>query len=425
MPPYEAPKGAPDIVPGAQKVPSELYHHVVRTGEDLFARYGYRLIVTPVFEDTALFQRSLAETSEMVNKEMYSFTDRGGRSLTLRPEGTAPVIRAVLEHNLHRAGLPLKLYYTAPSFRYEQPQAGRYRAFTQLGVEAIGSEEPVVDAEVIELGSRFYGGLGLQPELLLNTIGHPGCRAVYLPKLVEFLRSHFDELDEDCRRKIETNPLRTFDCKVPRDREILAEAPLITDYLCGSCADHFEAVQELLTSVGIKFQLDPRLVRGLDYYTRTTFVFIAAGLGAQDEVGGGGRYDGLSELLGGESLPGIGFGLGVERIVLALQADGIEAPDSLDVYVVAVGDEVRKRVFEIATGLRSAGWKTDFDQAARALKGQLKAADRAAAKFAVIVGERELADGRYTVRNMETGHEEPVLLDQLTDYLKDELNGPH
>jgi histidyl-tRNA synthetase len=415
---FEAPKGTLDILPGGSKVPSELYQHVVRTGEDLFQRYGYRLIVTPVFEDTDLFQRSLVETSEIVNKEMYSFTDRSGRSLTLRPEGTAPVLRAVLEHNLHKAGLPLKLFYTASSFRYEQPQSGRYRAFNQLGVEAIGSDEPVLDAEVIELASRLYEALGLQPELLLNSTGHPGCRGEYLPKLVEFLRAHFDELDEDCRRRTETNPLRTFDCKVPRDQEILADAPLITDYLCGSCADHFEAVQDILTSVGIKFQLNPRLVRGLDYYTRTTFTFVSSGLGAQDEVGGGGRYDGLSELLGGDPLPGIGFGLGIERIVLALQSEGIEFPSSIDVYVVSVGEEFRRKVFEIATGLRSAGWKTDFDQEGRALKRQLKVADKAGARFAVIVGEKELAAGKYTVRDMTSGEEVPVAQEQLTDFLR-------
>lgn len=418
---FEGPKGAPDILPGDDKLPSELYQRVVRTGEDLFSRYGYRLIVTPVFEDTALFQRSLIETSEIVNKEMYTFEDRGGRSLTLRPEGTAPVMRGVLEHNLHRAGLPVKLYYTASTFRYEQPQAGRYRVFNQLGVEAIGADGPDIDAEVIELAAKLYGALGLQPELILNSIGHPACRAEYLPKLVEFLRSHFDELCEDCRRRTETNPLRTFDCKVPGDREIMASAPLITDYLCGSCADHFDGVQNLLTSVGIKFRLEPRLVRGLDYYTRTTFTFLAAGLGAQDEIGGGGRYDGLSELLGGDPLPGIGFGLGIERIVLALRADGIEAPVGHDVYVAAAGDETRGKVFEIVTGLRSAGWAVEFDQTARSLKGQLRSADRIRARFTVIVGERELSEGRYTVRDMTTGEEQLVPQDQLTDYLRAQL----
>ena len=419
---FEGPKGAPDILPGDGKLPSELYQRVVRTGEDLFSRYGYRLIITPVFEDTALFQRSLIETSEIVNKEMYTFEDRGGRSLTLRPEGTAPVMRAVLEHNLHRAGLPVKLYYSASTFRYEQPQAGRYRVFNQLGVEAIGADGPDIDAEVIELAARFYGALGLQPELILNSIGHPACRAEYLPKLVDFLRSHFDELCEDCRRRTETNPLRTFDCKVPRDREIMGSAPLITDYLCGSCADHFDGVQNLLTSVGIKFRLEPRLVRGLDYYTRTTFTFLAAALGAQDEIGGGGRYDGLSELLGGDPLPGIGFGLGIERILLALRAEGIDAPIGHDVYVAAAGDESRVKVFEIVTGLRSAGWTVDFDQTARSLKGQLRSADRIQARFTVIVGERELSEGRYTVRDMTTGEEQLVPQDQLTDYLRAQLD---
>ncbi|MGH3369591.1 MAG: histidine--tRNA ligase, partial [Nocardioidaceae bacterium] len=348
---FEAPRGAPDILPPRAKV----HRRVVRTAEDLFARYGYRPIEPPIFEVTEVFERGLEAGSDIVTKEMYTFTDKGGRSLTLRPEATASVVRAVLEHGLDRGALPVKLSYSGPMFRHERPQAGRQRQFTQVGVEALGSPGPDIDAEVVELASAVLRDAGLDTTLQLNSIGHPACRAAYLPRLVAYLEANRERLCADCRRKIETNPLRTFDCRVPGDREVLRGAPLISDHLCDECREHFDAVQGLLKDGGVDFRLEPRLVRGLDYYTRTTFAYLAEGLGAQNEVGGGGRYDGLSEQLGGGPLPGIGFALGIDRIALALEAEGEETATGLDVYVASVGEEARRRAFVIATDLRRRG----------------------------------------------------------------------
>lgn len=416
MPTYKAPRGAPDLIPPR----AEQMQALVRTCEDLFKTYGYGRIDTPVFEDTALFERGLEENSDLVTKEMYTFSDRSDRSLTLRPEGTAPVIRAVLEHNLHKGRKPLKLYYTAPSFRYERPQAGRQRAFLQLGVEAVGSAGPEIDAEVIELGSAVFAKLGIEVKLLLNSIGHPECRAKYLPILTEYLEAHRDQLCEDCQRKIEKNPLRTFDCKVPSDRKIMASAPLITYYLCDDCAEHFEGVRRLLDHSGVVFNLEPRLVRGLDYYTRTTFAWVASGLGSQDEAGGGGRYDGLSELLGGPSLPGIGFGLGADRMLLALDKSGALTDVPLEVFVAHAGKEQLEHALKLASRLRGEGLSTDVDFDSRSLSSQFKAADRIGARHVVVVGERELSSGQYTVREMSSGVETPVPEGELVKFLKDE-----
>ncbi len=411
---FEAPRGAPDILPPRAKV----HRRVVRTAEDLFARYGYRPIEPPIFEVTEVFERGLEAGSDIVTKEMYTFTDKGGRSLTLRPEATASVVRAVLEHGLDRGALPVKLSYSGPMFRHERPQAGRQRQFTQVGVEALGSPGPDIDAEVVELASAVLRDAGLDTTLQLNSIGHPACRAAYLPRLVAYLEANRERLCADCRRKIETNPLRTFDCRVPGDREVLRGAPLISDHLCDECREHFDAVQGLLKDGGVDFRLEPRLVRGLDYYTRTTFAYLAEGLGAQNEVGGGGRYDGLSEQLGGGPLPGIGFALGIDRIALALEAEGEETATGLDVYVASVGEEARRRAFVIATDLRRRGLACDLDQDGRGLRTQLKAADRAGARHAVVVGERDLAEGGVTVRDMASGREERVPVDALAAHLE-------
>lgn len=390
---------------------------IVRSAEDLFRVFGYRRIDTPIFEDTALFERGLDETSDVVNKEMYTFPDRKGRSLTLRPEGTAPVMRAVLEHHLHRTAGLVKLYYTAPSFRYETPQEGRYRAFLQLGVEAIGSPGPEIDAEVIELGTRLFEAAGLKPELRLNSIGHPDCRAKYVPVLREYLESYRSGMSEDNQRKIQTNPLRTFDSKAPEDIEVMASAPLITLYLCDDCTAHFNGLRALLDQGGIAYTLDPRLVRGLDYYTRTTFAWIVPGLGAQNEGGGGGRYDGLSELLGGPPLPGIGFGLGADRILLAMEKAGVEADGGLDVFVAFAGKQGPAQALRVASQLRAAGLSTDLDFDARRTGAQFKAANRAGAKHVVVVGDREVQSGRYTVRDMTSGKETEIEESALVDFL--------
>jgi histidyl-tRNA synthetase len=409
------PRGAPDLLPPR----SALYDRIIEAAVRRFHLYGYRRIETPVFESTDVFERGLEEGSEIVTKQMYTFTDRGGRSLTLRPDMTAPVVRAILEHGLDRQRLPVKLYYVAPIFRQERPQAGRHRQFTQVGVEAVGSASAELDAEVIRLADDVYRDLGLDARLSLNSVGHPGCRAEYIPLLQEFLRAHADQLCEDCRKKIETNPLRTFDCKIEQDRAILKDAPYITDHLCDPCRDHYDSVKELIKELGVDFVEDPTLVRGLDYYTRTAFEFVASGLGSQDAVGGGGRYDGLAEQLGGSSLPGIGFGLGVERIALALERGGDEPEFSLDVFVVSVGDRGRRQALKVASMLRDAGISTDLDFAGRALKGQFKAADRARARWVVVIGDKELDAGRYTVRSMSSGQESSVAADELIGFIAD------
>ncbi|HEX2258405.1 MAG TPA: histidine--tRNA ligase [Actinomycetota bacterium] len=408
------PKGAPDLLPPK----SALYDRIIEAAVRRFRLYGYRRIDTPVFEATELFERGLDQASEIVTKQMYTFTDRGGRSLTLRPDMTAPVVRAVLEHGLDRQGLPVKLYYVAPIFRQERPQAGRQRQFTQVGVEAVGSPAPELDAEVVKLAADVYRDQELSTTLSLNSVGHPGYRAQYIPVLQEFLRERADRLCEDCRRKIETNPLRTFDCKVETDRAIMKEAPYITDHLCEPCRDHHDSVKQLLKELGVDFEEDPTLVRGLDYYTRTAFEFVASGLGSQDAVGGGGRYDGLAEQLGGPSLPGIGFGLGVERIALALASAGAEPEPLLDVFVASVGDRGRRQAFKVASMLRDAGMSADLDFAGRVLGGQFKAANRAGAEWVIVIGDKELDAGRYTVRRMSSGEESSVPQDELVGFLE-------
>ncbi|MEO7804661.1 MAG: histidine--tRNA ligase [Actinomycetota bacterium] len=409
----KAPKGAPDIVPPR----SAIYERVEAVASERFRRYGYRRIETPAFEHTELFERGLASGSDIVTKEMYTFEDKGGRSLTLRPDMTAPVVRALLENRLDKVGLPVKLYYVAPIFRHERPQAGRYRQFRQAGVELVGATSPEADAEVIELASSVFRSLGLtQVSLLLNSIGHAQCRALYLPRLVQFLEAHRGQLCEDCQRKIERNPLRTFDCKVEQDQKVMLDAPLITDSLCSDCKSHHDAVKSLLTDVGVAFIEEPRLVRGLDYYSRTTFEFTSQGLGSQNAIGAGGRYDGLAELLGGDDLPGIGFGLGVDRIVMLLE----EQPQAIRAFVVAVGEEARRAAFALVTRLREAGVSVDFDASGRGMKAQFKMADRLGAEKVVIIGEREIATGLYAVKDMVSGEQETIEADGVGNHLKEQ-----
>lgn len=411
----KAPKGAPDIIPPR----SSIYERVEKVAAERFRRYGYRRIETPVFEHTELFERGLTIGSDIVTKQMYTFEDKGGRSLTLRPDLTAPVVRAVLENHLDKAGLPVKLYYLAAVFRHERPQAGRYRQFRQAGVEVVGASTAEADAEVIELAHGVFRDLGLtQVTLLLNSIGHLECRGRYLPTLVQFLEARREQLCPDCQRKIERNPLRTFDCKVVRDREIMQKAPLITDYLCSDCKTHHEAVKSLLTQVGVSFIEDPRLVRGLDYYTRTSFEFIGEGLGSQDAIGAGGRYDGLSESLGGGHLPGVGFGLGVDRIAMLVEAGQSFTPPAIRVFVVAIGEDARRAAFPMVTQLRASGIAADFDLADRGMKGQFRSADRSGAPKVIVIGEREMATGSFTVKDMLSGEEETIMGDALVSYLK-------
>ena len=419
MPPpdetFRAPRGTRDLLPPE----SWVWQDVIRMALDSFARAGYAPAETPMFEHTDVFERGVGETSEVVNKQMYTFTDLGGRSLTLRPEGTAPVVRAVLEHRLDKGGLPIKLAYASPMFRQERPQKGRYRQFFQLGIEAIGSDSPSIDAEVVEIGMRFLTDAGVEPQLKLNSVGHPddSCRRGYLKVLVEFLRANRESLDPDDVERMDTNPLRTFDSKQEKTRRVMAEAPLITDNLCEDCRRHFDGVRAMLDGLGVAYELDPRLVRGLDYYTRTAFEYVSGDLGAQNALGGGGRYDGLSEALGGGHLPGIGFALGLDRIVLAAGAES-SAASRVDVFLVAVGDAAVKEGLAIVTRLRAAGIAADLDHESRGMKGQMKAANRSGARYAAILGDEELAAGEITLRDMSSGEQERVDIDALGERLR-------
>lgn len=412
---FRAPKGTYDLLPPA----SFGWQRIMRTAMDVFALSGYAPVETPIFEHTEVFERGVGEASEVVGKQMYTFIDRGDRSLTLRPEGTAPVVRAVLENNLHRGALPVKLAYAGPMFRQERPQKGRYRQFWQVGVEALGIDAPALDAEIIELGTRFLTGMGVEVELLLNSIGHfdPSCRGAYLEELKSFLRSRSDDLAEDDRERVDKNPLRTFDSKERATVAVMKDAPVITDHLCSGCAAHFDQVRGLLDDLEVTYKLEPRLVRGLDYYTRTAFEFVAGGLGSQNAVGGGGRYDGLAQSLGGDPLPGIGFALGVDRIAISREPSADEF-DHLDVYVVAVGDDAVRAGLKLATTLRRAGLGADLDLAGRSMKGQMKQASSSNARWAAIIGERELASGNVTLKDMASSQQQEVPIDRVAEVVR-------
>ena len=406
-----APKGTNDILPPD----SRDWLWLTSYASGVFEKSGYGYIDTPMFEHTEVFERGVGESSEVVGKQMYTFEDMGGRSLTLRPEGTAPVMRAALEHNLDRGPLPVKLYYVGPFFRQERPQKGRFRQFFQVGIEAIGSDDPSIDAEVIEISWRLLSELDVKPRLLLNSIGHqdPSCRGAYLATLVAWLEERIDQLAPGDRDRITTNPLRTFDSKEEKTVEVMEKAPVITDHLCADCAVHFAAVRSYLDDIKIPYELDPRLVRGLDYYTRTAFEFTSGGLGSQNAVGGGGRYDGLAESLGGPALPGIGFALGVDRILLATPDRQWIDPGPPHVYVVALGDAARREIFKLVTELRRAAVQAEFDVMGRGMKGQMKDADRSGARWAVIVGDDELAKGEVTLKDLKSGEQEVMPRDDL------------
>jgi histidyl-tRNA synthetase len=378
---FEAPRGTHDILPAEQP----LWRLVTGEAEHLCSLYGYRPIQTPTFEDTGLFQRTSGEGSDVVHKEMYTFTDRGDRSLTLRPEGTAPIARAYLEHGLHREGQPVKLYTIAPMFRYAAPQRGRYREHWQLSVEAIGSADPAIDAELIQLYDELLTRLGVTNyRLLLNSIGDENCRPRYLEQLTAWLDEHEDVLDEEARQKRATSPLRVFDVKSERVQAALAEAPKIGDALCDECRAHFEAVKSHLENYAVEFELTPTLVRGLDYYTRTAFEFVDEAIGAQSSICGGGRYDGLIEQIGGKPTPGIGFGAGIERLLLSLGEEGVKPEVAeLDVFVALRDAADQPRVLPLVQELRRTGLSAETDYAGRSLKGQLTHARRLGANAIV------------------------------------------
>jgi histidyl-tRNA synthetase len=416
---FRAPKGTFDLLP-----PQSATFLAVREAMSAPVRAaGYDYVETPAFEDTGLFSRGVGESTDIVSKEMYTFEDKGGRSITLRPEGTASVLRAVLEHSLHRGALPVKLWYSGSYYRYERPQKGRYRHFSQVGAEALGVEDAAIDAELVILAADAFRNLGLRHvRLLLNSLGDRECRPVYRAQLQEFLRAL--DLDEETRRRVEINPLRVLDDKRPEVRAQLVGAPLAVDYLCESCKSHHEGVRELLREADVRFEDSPTLVRGLDYYTRTTFEFVHDGLGAQSAIGGGGRYDGLSESIGGPSLPGVGWALGVDRTVLALEAEGVAPPTTIGVQVFAVplGEAAVRMLFALVTGLRRAGVRADLAYGDRGLKGAMKAADRSGARYAVVVGARDLDAGVAQVKDLATGQQTAIALDELISHLQEQLS---
>jgi histidyl-tRNA synthetase len=414
-----APKGTYDLLPD-QAAERDA---VVAVAARVFAAYGYRHVVTPEFEETGLFERGVGEATDIVRKEMYTFTDKGDRSLTLRPEGTAPICRAYVEHGMHKLPQPVKLWYYCPMFRYEKPQAGRYREHYQIGAEAIGSADPAVDAEVVVMLAAVFAELGVEGVTLnMNSMGDAQCRPAYVEELREYLRGHEGDLCGDCLERIDSNPLRTFDCKVESCRAVLDEAPRISDHLCPECREHFDAVLALVRAAGLEPNLDFRLVRGLDYYTRTTFEFNSDRLGAQSGVGGGGRYDGLVEQLGGPSTPGVGWGSGLERIALAMR-EPLATPSPAGVYVVAFSDDVRPSAFTLAEAVRRAGVPAELDLAGRSPKGQLKQAGRSGARFAVLLGLDDLAAGAVRLKDMHGGGEEDIAAADLPALVAGRLKG--
>ncbi|GAB3279951.1 histidine--tRNA ligase [Parasphingorhabdus pacifica] len=417
---FNAPKGIPEYFPPD----SAAFVEVRDTLSDAARRAGYGYIELPVFEDTALFARGVGESTDVVSKEMYSFADRGGRSVTLRPEGTAGVIRSIIENGLDRGQLPIKLYYGGPFFRYERPQAGRYRQLQQVGVEAVGVDDPALDAEVIAIADEAYRRLGLTGHRIeLTSLGDSTCRPEYRAKLQEFLAGL--PLDEETRERAKLNPLRVLDDKRPEVREMVAEAPLMVDHLSVEAKDHYERVKSHLADLGVPFTENPRLVRGLDYYTKTTFEFVHDGLGSQSGIGGGGRYDGLMAELGGSPHSGIGFGLGVDRTVLACQAEGIPVgdPARCDIYCVPLGEAGMRRVVSVAGELRAAGVRVDVAYGGKGLKGAMKGADRSGAKFALVLGERDLEAGTAQLKELATGEQRAVELDAVVGQVRDLLAG--
>ena len=395
---YQVPRGTFDVLPDQEPI----RERIESAAKAIFDRAGYGRIETPAFEDTELFERGVGEATDIVRKEMFTFTDHGGRSVTLRPEGTAPICRAYVEHGMHKLAQPVRLWYAGPFFRYEAPQAGRFRQFNQIGAEAIGSGSPLVDAELIILLDDLLAELGVPGvRLLLSSLGSPEPRAAYREELKAYLRGRESELARDVRERIDANPLRAFDSGDEGTQAVMAEAPTMLDRLEGEDAEHFAEVKRLLDDAGVSYELDAGLVRGLDYYTRTVFEFTCDELGAQSGIGGGGRYDGLVEQLGGPPTPANGWAAGIERIVLAL-GDGPE-PEPRDVFVAAPEGQ-RERALALVTELRRAGLRAELDLGGRGMKGQMKQADRVRARHAVILDE----DGTVALRDMDSGEQREV-----------------
>lgn len=406
-------KGTQDILP-SQSHRWQLLEAAIHNTMDT---YGYSEIRTPAFERTELFSRGVGEETDIVSKEMYSWTDQGGENLTLKPELTAPVVRSFIQHNLGGQSPINKLYYIDALFRRERPQKGRYRQFHQFGIEAFGSEHPEIDAEVIALAMSVFNDIGLTGlTLKLNSIGSPECRSDYRNALRDFLKPHFNDLSETSQKRFENNPMRILDTKIPHEIEILKEAPNISDSLTAEDKAHFEEVCSLLDAMGIQYLIESNLVRGLDYYTRTTFEITSTELGAQDAICGGGRYDGLVETLGGKPTPGIGFAAGMERILLALGDDDLSGKTT-QVYIVGLGDGVRPTVAKLAEDLRQNNVRTNFDPLRRSMKAQMREANKCGATIAIIIGDKELVTGRAEVKDLSSGDQQKIDIKCLVDHI--------
>jgi histidyl-tRNA synthetase len=419
------PRGTKDILPGE----IEKWQLIEKKAKDVCSRFNYKEIRTPMFEHTELFQRGVGDSTDIVQKEMYTFTDRGDRSLTLRPEGTAPVARSYVENKMFgNPEQPVKLYYIGPMFRYERPQAGRYRQFVQFGIEAMGSADPAIDAEVIALAMTVYQELGLKKlRLVINTLGDTESRKTHKEALIGHFEPRIKEFCSDCQNRLAKNPLRILDCKKDREHELMKTAPSILTYLNEGSKDYFEKVQSSLKEMEIEYVVDSSLVRGLDYYNHTAFEIMseADGFGAITTLSGGGRYNGLVEDLGGPSTPGIGFAMSLERLLLALEAEGVslDTEEDLDCYVVALGEEAKHKSVSILNQLRKAGIKSDKDYLDKKMKAQFKAADRLNAKYVAILGDEELGKGIINVKNMDTGEQAECPIEKLSSFIKQGKEG--
>lgn len=408
----QRPKGTQDALPsGIHK-----WHTVEQVVRDSAEQFGFKEIRTPVFEETGLYVRSVGDTSDVVTKEMYTVSSKGDQTFTLRPEGTAGVVRAMLENGVMNEGFPQKVYYIIPCFRHEKPQAGRFREFHQFGIEMFGSSSAYADAEIILLAKTVIDGCGLDNiELNLNSIGCPECRKEYHKALKEYFTAHKDKLCDTCLERLDKNPMRLLDCKSPICSEIGKGAPLILDYLCDDCKAHFEQLKSILDSYGVKYTVNPRIVRGLDYYTRTVFEFISKDIGTQGTVCGGGRYDGLVSELGGQPTPALGFGLGLERLIMTMEQQNKDFldPKTTDIYFAPMGEEARMRAAVLCQKLRDDGYAAEFDLIGRGIKPQMKYANKIGAKFVCVLGDNELETGVAKIKNMRLGSESPVILDDF------------
>ncbi|UNC92889.1 histidine--tRNA ligase [Candidatus Contubernalis alkaliaceticus] len=416
----KAPRGTRDILP--EEV--EKWSTLEAFFRNLCKNYNYREIRTPIFEHTELFSRSVGEDTDIVGKEMYTFFDKGKRSMTLRPEGTASTVRAFLEHKLYAQAQPTKLFYFGPMFRYDRPQAGRYRQFHQLGAEVFGSVSPEIDTEVIALAMDFFHSVGLnQLSLEINSVGCPQCRPIYREEIQKTLDKYRGDLCPDCQGRFENNPLRILDCKVENCQEITETVPDILDHLCSFCVQHFEDVVYFLKLLDISYHINPKLVRGLDYYTKTAFEIVDTGLGSQNSLGGGGRYDGLVETCGGSPTPGVGFAIGVERVLLSLEQQNIQTKllGVPRIFVAALGTKASARGLQLMTELRRLGIAAEKDYQDRSLKAQMKQADRVGASIVLILGEEELEKGKIVIRDMVKGDQQEVDLEGVTDFLRSSL----